>query len=131
MLTLLALTRLSCSKGLQLKFLKTLLTLDANCCWNAGVSLWWGSTAWDLEGALIPSLNLLNTRTSSGPEVPYSLRPVESGLFNRWVAPPSPFVSSLFPHQLDLVPGLKNLNSLVKRKIASVEFFIQATCDEF
>ena len=96
MLTLVALTRPSCLKGLQLKFLKTLLASDVNCCWNAAVSSWWGSTAWNLEGLLIPSSNSLNKYTSSGPEGSYSSRPVELGLLNRWVTPPSPYIFSLF-----------------------------------
>ena len=127
-LTLLALTRLSCLKGLQLKFSNTFFTSDVNCCWNAGVSSWWGSTVWDLEGLLIPSSNSLNKRTSSGPEVHYYSKPLESSLFNRWVAPPSILLLIVLLVNLIWCKAWKIPHSFLKR---SVEFFIQARSGEF
>lgn len=109
MLTLFALTIPSCSKRITAEiledpsYIKMWIPVEMQVCFHGR------KNCLDLEGPLIPSSNSLNKRTSSGPEVPYSLRPVGSGLFNRWVAPPGPFIFSLCSaHKRNMVKGVKN-----------------------
>lgn len=109
MLTLFALTIPSCSKRITAEiledpsYIKMWIPVEMQVCFHGR------KNCLDLEGPLIPSSNSLNKRTSSGPEVPYSLRPVGSGLFNRWVAPPGPFIFSLCSaHERNMVEGVKN-----------------------
>ena len=109
MLTLFALTIPSCWKRITAEiledpsYIKMWIPVEMQVCFHGR------KNCLDLEGPLIPSSNSLNKRTSSGPEVPYSLRPVGSGLFNRWVAPPGPFIFSLCSaHERNMVEGVKN-----------------------
>ena len=109
MLTLFALTIPSCSKRITAEiledpsYIKMWIPIEMQVCFHGR------KRCLDLEGLLIPSSNSLNKRTSYGPEVLYSLRPVGSGLFNRWVAPPSPFIFSLCSaHERNMVEDVKN-----------------------
>ena len=131
MLTLLALTRPFSSKGLQPKFLNNLLTSHVNCCWNADVSSWWGSTVWIFW--FFPQIHVTNTQVldqnfpiSWGQlSQVYSICSIHEFLHR------VPLFSHRSAHELDLLQGLKIYGWSFKNKNYHCWIFIQGSSSKF